>query len=176
MIILRPDQQIVRDDVYDAWRAGHRNVIAVAPTGWGKTALVSDIVLNAGVPVMAIAHRQELVSQISLALAENEIYHNVMAPQSVINFCIDRHVEVCGKNYHRAHSGITVAGVKTLLNRGAPRNVGLWVTDEAHHIAGKNQWRKACDLFPNAYGLGVTASPIRCDNMPLGRAHGGVFD
>jgi superfamily II DNA or RNA helicase len=48
--------------------------------------------------------------------------------------------------------------------------------DEAHHILVTNKWGKAVDLFPNALGLGVTATPGRADGKGLGRHADGVFD
>lgn len=57
--------------------------------------------------------------------------------------------------------------------------------DEAHHVLPKNKWGKAVDLFQwknsrgdvcRPIGLGPTATPRRCDNQPLGRTFGGLFD
>lgn len=179
---LRPYQLDLKNGVYDAWRSGARNVLAVAPTGSGKTAVFADIFHDAaGTPGVAIAHRQELVGQISLALARNGVYHNIIASTGTVQACIRQHIERIGKNFHHARAPIAVAGVQTIIRRGAQmeqwaQSVRLWAQDEAHHVLGKNSWGKAASMFPNAVGLGVTASPIRCDKQPLGRKFGGMFD
>ena len=69
MIHLRPFQAEVEAGVYAEWQAGARTVTAVMPTGAGKTVLFSKIMADQSRPSVAIAHRQELVGQISLALA-----------------------------------------------------------------------------------------------------------
>jgi len=182
VITLRPDQKKLKDDIYAGWAAGHKNIIAVAPTGSGKTVVFSDIIHdNQNYPTVAIAHRQELVGQISQALARNNIYHKIIASSSVIQFCISRHIREFGKNFHHANAPVAVAGVQTIIRRidklrQWANQVRIWTQDECHHVLPDNQWGKACDMFPNAVGLGVTATPIRCDKRPMGRNHGGVFD
>lgn len=182
MIILRDYQQKLKDSIYAAWNAGHRNVIGVAPTGSGKTALFSSIFADIpSSPAAAIAHRQELVSQISMALARNNVYHRIVASSSVVKFCITQHIKEFGKSLHDGKSPVSVAGVQTIVRRQNDLKqwanaVRLWVQDEAHHVLPDNQWGKAAAMFPNAWGLGVTASPIRCDRKPLGREQGGLFD
>jgi superfamily II DNA or RNA helicase len=52
----------------------------------------------------------------------------------------------------------------------------LVVTDEAHHLLRENKWGRALDMFPNARGLGLSATPIRADGKGLGRHADGVFD
>ena len=44
--------------------------------------------------------------------------------------------------------------------------------DEGHHALPDNQWGKCVNLFKNAYGLGVTATPLRADRKGLD----GVYD
>lgn len=50
------------------------------------------------------------------------------------------------------------------------------VTHNCHHILNGNLWGRGVALFPNARGLGVTATPARADGMGLGRHHDGVMD
>lgn len=126
----------------------------------------------------AVAHRQELVSQISCSFAENDLSHNIVAPQSVIKFIIDRHIKLYGKSFYDPKSKFNVAGVDTVIRRDLPNThkCGLWIIDEAHHVVRGNKWGKAVAMFPNALGLGVTATPGRADGMGLGRHADGVFD
>jgi DNA repair protein RadD len=187
-VILRPYQQDVETGIFEAWQkpradntVGTRNVLAVAPTGAGKTAIMSSVTKKITSPSASIAHRQELVSQISLALARNEIYHDIIAAEPVIRFCIGRHIEELGKNFHHAKAPVATAGVQTIIRRGDSlkqwcSSVGMWNIDEAHHVTPDNSWGKAVNMFPNAFGLGFTASPLRADRKPLGRALGGIFD
>lgn len=181
MIQLRGYQQNLKKDIFDAWDGGEKNVLGVLPTSGGKTATFSDIILTRDVPSCAIAHRQELVSQISQALARNGIRHNIIGPPKVIKLCVNLHMEEMGKSYFHPNSYHAVAGVDTIIRRGKELShwtpkVKLWVEDEAHHVLRNNKWGKSVEMFPNAQGLGVTATPCRADGKGLGRDWDGVFD
>lgn len=177
---LRPYQDKCKHDIYSAWRNGARNVLSVNPTGSGKTVIFSDVIKEHGAASCAIAHRQELVGQISLALARDEVRHRIIGPKSVVRSCVNIHMEDLGKSYHSPSANCAVAGVDTLVRRHDElgpwlKSVSLWVMDEAHHTLKKNKWGKAVKMFPNARGLGVTATPLRADGHGLGAGNDGVF-
>jgi len=149
----------------------------LGPTGAGKTRSFSRIVQMRDEPTICIAHRQELVLQISEALASFGIHHRVIAPTTVQRFCAQRHMDLFGAVYTDPNAKVAVAGVQTLLRRedsmrNFNRQVRFWVQDECHHVLPTNQWGKAAALFEGAQGLGVTATPLRCDRQGLD----GVFD
>ena len=179
---LRPYQQQCKNEVYDLWQLNPlANVLAVKPTGAGKTVTMASIIHDHNGPSCAIAHRQELVGQISQALAREGIRHRIIAPQSVIRDIVQAHTRELGQSWYDPSSQAAVAGVDTLLRRADTlvdwmRSVTLWVTDEAHHLLADNKWGRAAELFPNAKGLGVTATPLRADGAGLGRHADGVFD
>lgn len=179
---LRPYQQKAKDQITDEWgRNPLANVIAVMPTGAGKTVTMASVIHDHNGAVCAIAHRQELVGQISQALAREGIRHKIIAPQNVIREIVQEHTRELGQSYYDPSASVAVAGVNTLLNREVKmkdwmRSVTLWVTDECHHLLRENMWGKASTLFPNARGLGVTATPLRADGAGLGRDADGVFD
>lgn len=178
-LTLRPYQQQLIDSIRAEWNAGHRNVLAVMPTRSGKT--VTFAALNAdGTPSCTIVHRQELVGQISRTYAVAGTYHNIIAPQPVINFCIQQHIKTTGRNYFDPRATVHVAGVDTLIRRFKPDDrwcagIKRWTCDEAHHLLAANKWGKAAALFPHAHGLGVTATPIRADRKSLHADQTGVF-
>ena len=181
MFELRPFQQNLKTDVYNGWNQGHKNILAVAPTGSGKTVLFSNIMTDHVGACVAIAHRQELIGQMSLALAKYGVYHRVIGPRNVVMMISRLHTFVLGKSFYDPHAPVAVAGVKTLVNRYEELKrwlpqVGLWVLDEAHHLLKNNVWGKAVAMFPNAKGLGVTATPCRADGAGLGRHHDGLID
>ena len=93
---LRPYQAKAKQDIYDSWSLGHSNVLAVLPTGAGKTVLFSDIIHNHLGACCAIAHRQELVSQISMALARDKVRHRIIGPKSVVKLCVNLHMSELG--------------------------------------------------------------------------------
>jgi DNA repair protein RadD len=130
--------------------------------------------------VCAIAHRSELVSQISLALAREGVRHRVIGPAAVAQRCTQAHLLELGQNFVSPNAFVAVAGVDTLI-RMDPKDpwfaqVALWIQDEAHHVLKDNKWGKAAAMFPRARGLGVTATPMRADGKGLGRHADGLFD
>lgn len=195
MIQLRPYQQKAKADVYALWRAGQRNVMLVLPTGAGKTATFGDIVrdytadvlrdLMAGMPnacAVAIAHRNELVEQMSLALNRAGVRHRIIAADATVRAIVAKHVQQHGRSYYDNNGRAAVASVDTLKTDKSFRQHGsffgrvkLWVTDECHHLLKTNKWGKALELFKDAYGLGVTATPVRADGKGLGADNDGVF-
>jgi superfamily II DNA or RNA helicase len=178
-VTLRPYQSALIASIRDEWVAGNRNVLAVMPTGAGKTVTFSA--LNAdNTPSCTIVHRQELVGQISATYARTGIRHNIIAPQPVINFCIAQHVKVAGRSFYDPRATAHVAGVDTLIRRFKPGDrwcdsIRRWTCDEAHHLRKSNKWGTATTLFPHAQGLGVTATPVRADRLSLHADQGGLF-
>lgn len=181
MIQLYDYQERLKNGVYASWNAGNRNVIAVLPTGGGKTAIMAAIFAECRIPSVAIAHRQELVGQISQALARAGVTHRIIAPKKIIQFIITQHIKEFGRSFYHHAAPVAVAGIDTLVRRTDDltqwiNSVKLWTMDEAHHVLKDNKWGKGADLFTNASGLGVTATPIRCDRKSLGRKKSGLFD
>lgn len=180
---LRPFQQKLEADIYAAWQGGAVNVMPCAATGSGKTVVLSKCIKDNDAPSVAIAHRQELVSQMSLALARNEVRHRIIGPDSVQRICRQIHISELGHHYVDPNARAAVAGVDTLVRlvddaetvRWA-RGVTLQVQDEGHHVLAANKWGRAAAMFPNARGLFPTATPVRADGRGLGRHADGLTD
>lgn len=167
--------------IINSWRTGVQNVLGVLPTGAGKTFSFAKILGNHQGAAVAIAHRQELVAQISVALAQHRVFHQIVGPLNVVKFAVARQIEMTGSSYYKQGARVTVAGVDTIKSRYEKlknwgKSITLWVQDEAHHILKNNKWGKAAELFPNARGLGVTATPVRADGNGLGRHVDGLID
>lgn len=183
MIVLRPDQAKLKADIYNGWQSGCRNMLGVLPTGGGKSVIVSDMVLDGHLQQqrqIVIAHRTELVSQMSLHVARRGIPHQIIAPKPVVNNIIKEHYDKLKQSFVQPNALCRVAGVDTLVSRSAQvtdwaQQIERWVIDEAHHVLHGNKWGTAVELFPNAWGLGVTATPRRADGKGLGAHHDGVF-
>lgn len=185
MVPLRPFQALLERDIYAAWgRFNKGNIMPVAATGSGKTVLLSKLILDNDGASCTIAHRQELVSQISLALARNGVRHRVIGQPALSHMCKQVHIGELGYHFIDPNARAGVAGVDTLVRISADdpdyrdwfRAVTLMTQDEAHHVLKENKWGKAAQLFPNARGLLPTATPKRADGKGLGRHHDGIVD
>jgi superfamily II DNA or RNA helicase len=187
-IVLHPYQGKLYTDIHASWDAGNRNVLAVSGTGSGKSVLTSEIILtgyNKGLRQVVGAHRNELVTQMSSHIARRGIPHRIIGSNSTIAEAQAAHREEFGQSFVNPSAPTAVIGVDTLMARKDDlhdwaRQVHRWVMDEAHHTIGndrveRNKWGKAVQMFSNAYGLGVTATPSRADGQGLGADYDGVF-
>lgn len=176
---LRPYQANVINETKVEWLKGSRNVLIVSATGSGKTVMFSELISEERGAVCAVAHRHELVSQMSMALARCGIRHRIIGSAALARDCRANHLDEFGVSYVDPNSAVAVASVDTLIGMDANdpwfASVRLWVMDEAHHVLKHNKWGTAVNMFPNARGLGVTAETERADGYGLGAQNDGVF-
>jgi len=119
-------------------------------------------------PTAIMVHRKELVQQICLTLAEEGIHHNVIAARSTIRGIIGAERRMFHQSFYNPNSIVSVISVDTINARFESyrqwgKGIKQWITDEAAHVLKENKWGKAISIFPNARGLGVTATPERLD-------------
>jgi DNA repair protein RadD len=158
---LRP-RQIQFVDRCTAAIKEHGNTLGIAPTGAGKTVMLSALLRNLPQPSLVLQHRIELVTQ------NRRTYHRVnpRAPSD----------EWTATQKRWEPAGPTFGMVQSVVNAisEAPA-FGSVVVDEAHHIAA-NSYLRIVDSMrkknPDLKILGVTATPERGDK----RALRGVFD
>jgi superfamily II DNA or RNA helicase len=151
---LRPYQNQLANDIRAAFGSGANRPLAVSPTGSGKTVLFSYItsqVLKRGSRVIIVAHRREILDQISATLKCVEVPHGFIQ---------------AGKSM--AIQSVMVASIQTLARRldtiPAP---DLVIIDEAHHSVSKS-YVQMFAAWPTAKFIGVTATPERLDGKGLG--------
>jgi superfamily II DNA or RNA helicase len=151
---LRPYQNQLANDIRGAFGSGANRPLAVSPTGSGKTVLFSYItsqVLKRGSRVIIIAHRREILDQISATLKRVGVSHGFIQ---------------AGKS--TSTQPAMVASIQTLARRldtiPAP---DLVIIDEAHHSVSKS-YVQMFAAWPTAKFIGVTATPERLDGKGLG--------
>lgn len=182
-VALRPFQAELERRVYEAWNQGALNVMPVAATGSGKTVILSKVLYDEPGASAAIAHRQELVSQISIALARNGVRHRILGAKkgsNLIRIISALQVAELGYSFFDPNAKTGVGGVDTVIRMDPAdpffMQTRLVVQDEAHHVLKANKWGQAAGMFPNARGLLPTATPLRADGKGLGRHADGLVD
>lgn len=181
--VLRPFQTTLEADCYAEWDAGAINLMPVSATGSGKTVLLSKLLYDEPGASIAIAHRQELVSQIAVALARNGVRHRVVGAKkgsSLVRVITALQVAELGYSFIDSNAKTGVGGVDTVIRMNASdpwfQQIRLAVQDEGHHVLRENKWGKVAAMFPNARGLFPTATPQRADGKGLGRHADGITD
>ena len=184
MFILRDYQKTLVNKCKTALLT-HRGVIAVCPTGGGKTVCFCSIVSDFEGARGVVAHRREIIFQISNALAKAGVKHRIIAPDKLIKKATRNHLRVFGKSFIDDNSPVGVASVQTLTSKKTQsderflawaRRVSLAVFDEGHHYIQRGQWALGVEVFQNAKRLFVTATPERADGVGLGSHAGGFAD
>ena len=158
---LRSYQQEAKESIFAAWDECD-NVMFQMPTGTGKTRLftsiISDIkvwgvIYNTDAKVLIIAHRIELIEQISESLKKYKVNHGIIAGGKDRNLRPEVQVASIQTITHRSNADVA----KSLA-------VDFVIIDEAHHSAA-NSYKKLWALYPNAKKLGVTATPWRMNHL-----------
>lgn len=117
-----------------------RRVLYVAPTGAGKSRLMSATFEQLPGPSLFITHTNTLREQSKRTIGGAQVI-NV---QAIV------------------HPGARGQELRSNLKR-----VKSFAFDEAHHgVSG--EWRQVFALLAHAYGFGATATPERSDGTPLG--------
>ena len=151
MITLLPYQQQALDGVLDAMRKGSRRPLLVLPCGAGKTVLFAYMAEHSqakGKRVWFLVHRQELLAQ---------------TIQTFQRFSIPlRTIEI----------GMVGTFARHLEEHPVP---DLIIFDEAHFSAAKT-WRRIMDRYPQAFFVGLTATPCRLDGKPLGEIYDSLVE
>ena len=159
-IILREYQNKLIDDLRNSFKSGKKRPLVVAPCGAGKTVMFSymaDSAVKKGLSVLILAHREELLFQISETLDLFGCAHGFIMP---------------GVNLD-PKKPVQVGSVFSVNKRSSQfKNPDLIIIDECHHFSKGNTWSKVVDKYPLARIVGVTATPCRLD----GKALGDLFD
>ena len=183
--ILRPYQSDLKNKIYKALDEGFKSPLAVLSTGGGKSIIMCsvayDMAITRNLPTVILVHRQELVSQLCVTLSRSKIAHNIIAPRNKILNIIAAQRRATGKQWYDHRAPITVISVDTFNSRietykNFASNIKVWIQDEAAHVLKNNKWGKALLSFPNAIGIGFTATPQRLDKRGLGIHADGLFD
>lgn len=175
MIVPRPYQSAAVENVFARVAAGEKSTLIVMATGLGKTVcfgLAARRWARDRHPgrVLVLAHREELISQ---AVAE---LRGILEVEPEVEMA-ERWASVAGSSF-LDHSPVVVASVQSLcqprrLERFPRDEFGLIVTDEAHH-ATADSYLRIFGRFPDAFRLGVTATPKRADQVALGSIFGSL--
>lgn len=145
---LRHYQKQVIKNLYDLYRRGKRKPFIYAPTGSGKTAIASQILADAvsrGRRCLFLVHRDPLVAQTQKALA---------------NHSIDAGIIKAGHKENRDLS-VQIASIQSLAQRQFPTDISVVVIDECHTTAWYKTFDRIKESYPNAFFVGLTASPWR---------------
>lgn len=146
MSCLRDYQQKAIVDIKKAWTDKYKAPCLVAPCGAGKSLIVAELArltTKNRNQVLFIVHRQELVEQIETTFK---------------NWGVDR--KYC-----------QVGMVQTITRRlKKTKEPKLIIVDESHHILA-NSYKRILEYFPDAYKIGVTATPIRLNGSGLGEVN-----
>lgn len=166
---LRPYQLAAVAAIIAARQRGVRRMVAVLPTGAGKTVIFAHLAARAKQPVLVLAHRDELVQQ-----AKDKISRALLASGGEV--AIEQ-----GPLRAPGHAKVVVASIRSLHPERlekvlALRQFGLVIYDECHHAAADDNRRVleqlgAFSLGWNGTLLGVTATTARGD----GKGLDGVF-
>lgn len=155
MITLRPYQLDVINKTRNLMKDGNRSVLVVAPTGSGKTVMFSSFTQQAvqkGNRVLILAHREELLDQISETLCKFKVKHSFISASRPTNYS----------------DQVQVGSVLTVINRTHfMHKPDIIIIDEAHHCASTTTWGRVIKHF-NTWAIGVTATPTRLSGEPLG--------
>ena len=159
MIELWPFQKTLIDQLRHSLTGGSKAPLMVSPTGSGKTVMFAYLtgkLSTARKRTVILAHRKELLGQISRTLKDFRVRHDIVAP---------------GYQYD-ARPLTHVASVFSVVRKlDYVRVPDFVIIDEAHHAIPGSTWNKTLDHWrtanPKLRIIGVTATPERLSGEGL---------
>lgn len=163
---LRDYQEQCLAKVLERFREKPERLLAVLPTGAGKTVIFSALCerwrnehSGGRWPTLVLVHRDELIHQTVEKL-------HMIAPAL--------RVGVVKASRNETDADVIVGSVQTLARadrRAALPRVGLVIVDEAHHAVAESYQTiiRECGGWEGTPVLGVTATPSRGDSQGLGK-------
>ena len=159
---LREYQTFAINQVRNQFKSGKKKVLIVSPTGSGKTLIASEIIRQSkekGKSVLFVAHRRELVMQ-----SVNKLF----------DYGITSGTIMAGKEGSWLEQ-VQVASIQTFISRKDKEefikpDADLIIIDEAHRSTSES-YKKLIAEYPKAFLIGLTATPCRSDNHPLGNIY-----
>ena len=158
MTELRPYQQALVDEVIATFNNGVRTAVLQLGTGGGKTHTAASIIeyaVGRGHPVLFLAHLDSLITDTHARLTSAGVHAGFVQAGRVVD----------------ASAPVQVGSTQTLSRRGTRPPARLIILDECHRVMGATVRRLLSD-YPDAWILGLTATPQRGD----GKALGAVFE
>lgn len=160
---LRPHQKEAKAKIFAAWDEVDA-VMLQMPTGTGKTFLFTSIIKDlityykatrTTLNILVVAHRTELLDQISASLHKYDIPHGFIQ----------------GNREQHLWQRVQVASIFSILTSRNEINVrrknfDYIIIDEAHHSLA-DTYKQLFETFPKAKKLGVTATPWRFNHEPF---------
>ncbi len=162
MNLLREYQKQAINNIRNHFVKGKKKILLVAPTGSGKTVIASSMleqIIEKGNFGLFVAHRRELVMQCSRKLSDFDIKHGVIMASKTPNHYAD----------------VQIASIQTFTSRKdrddfIKPNANVIIIDEAHRSTSKS-FKKLIEEYPDAYVIGLTATPCRADGKGLGNIY-----
>ena len=174
MTQLRNYQSEAVQSIYDWFAAGKGNPLVVAPTGSGKSVILSEFCRRAvedfpSTRIIVAQHVKELIQQNFMATLR--LWPS--APAGIYSAGLGS----------RQMRQITFAGIQSVAKRASQFGfVDLLIVDEAHLIprSGTTQYQTFIaglqEANPALKVVGLTATPFRLDSGRLDRGAGSIFD
>jgi len=152
---LRAYQKEIIHETRQYMKQGIKSILITSPTGSGKTILTASMLKTCASKNMSawfIVHRVELIRQSIQAFHDVGVRHGIIA-----------------SGFQEAKRlPIQIASMQTLARRlDRYRKPQLIIYDECHHLPS-GTWSKVFDHFPDAFHIGLTATPERLDGAGLG--------
>lgn len=159
-MILRDYQTSIVDQAREYMRRRVKAVIVQIATGGGKTPTVCEVIRMAvekGKKTLFIAHRTELLLQASDKLTAFGVKHGLIKAGRAGDM----------------RCNVQVASVQTLVRRLDKMHFvpDLICIDECH-LAEAKSYKDILKKYPNAYVIGMSATPGRLDGRGLGKPNG----
>lgn len=130
-----------------------KRVVLQSPTGSGKSVMIAYMIARAaerGLSAWLVAHRRELIDQLSATLWEAGVTHGVLA---------------AGRTMTK--EPVQVASIQTLVRRlDKVPPPDMLAVDECHH-ASATTYRKVMGHCEGSWTVGLTATPCRTDGAGL---------